>query len=118
MATSNTGILGAFIGTIGPVTGYVRNGKNILRTSCASVKNPRTPLQIAQRQKIAICNSFTRAFSGSGFFNKSFPAYGHAGSGYNRITGVLMSRAITGVYPAVSLSYPLVLISKGRLPGA
>src|SRR2546429_61195 len=118
MATSNTGVLGAFIGTIGPVTGYIRNGKNILRTSSASVKNPRTPLQTAQRQKISICNRFTKAFSGSGFFNKSFPAYGHTGTGYNRVTGVLMSRALSGVYPDMVLSYPLVLISKGRLPGA
>jgi len=29
-----------------------------------------------------------------------------------------MSRALTGVYPGMALSYPQVLISKGRLPEA
>jgi hypothetical protein len=47
MATTNTGALGAFIGTIGPVTGYMRNENNVLRTSSSSVKNQRTPLQLA-----------------------------------------------------------------------
>lgn len=118
MATTNTGLLGAFIGTLGPVTGYMRNGKNVLRTSSSSVKNQRTPLQLAQREKIRICNQFTKAFKGTGFFNTSFPAYGHTGTGFNRITGALMSRALTGVYPNIQLNYQQVLISKGRLPGA
>ncbi len=117
MAT-NTGVLGAFTGTIGPVTGYMRNGKNVLRTSTSSVKNQRTPLQLAQREKIRICNQFTGAFKGTGFFNKTFPAYGHTGTGFNRVTGVLMSKALTGLYPNMELNYPQMLISKGRLPGA
>ncbi len=37
-----------------------------------------------QREKIKVCNEFTHAFSGTGFFNKSFPSYGHTGSGYNK----------------------------------
>jgi hypothetical protein len=118
MATTNTGVLGAFIGTIGPVTGFMRNGKNVLRSSNSSIKNKRTPLQLAQREKISICNRFTLAFSSTGFFNKSFPAYGHTGTGFNRVTGTLMSRTVTGVYPDLSLNYEQVLISKGRLPGA
>ena len=118
MATTNTGVLGAFIGTIGPVTGFMRNGKNVLRSSNSSIKNKRTPLQLAQREKISICNRFTLAFSGTGFFNKSFPAYGHTGTGFNRVTGALMSRALTGAYPDLKLDYAEVLISKGRLPGA
>ena len=118
MAKTNTGVLGPFTGTIGPVTGFMRNGHNILRSSTSSVRNQRTPLQLAQRQRISICSHFTRAFSGTGFLNKSFPAYGHSGSGYNRATSALMSRALTGVYPDMVLSYPLVLVSKGRLPGA
>jgi hypothetical protein len=118
MAISNNGVLGAFIGTIGPVTGFMRNGKNVLRTSNSSIQNKRTPLQLAQRQKISICNSFTKAFSGTGFFNKSFPAYGHTGTGFNRVTSVLMSRVLTGVYPDMDLNYAQVMVSKGRLPGA
>jgi hypothetical protein len=118
MAKTNTGVLGMFIGTIGPVTGFIRNGKNVLRTSTSAVRNQRTPLQLAQREKIRICNQFTRAFAGSGFFSKTFPAYGHAGTGFNRVTGTLLSLAITGAYPNMQLNYPQVLVSKGSLPGA
>lgn len=118
MGKTTNGILSAFTGAIGPVTGYTRNGQNILRIRTVSVKNPRTALQQSQREKIKTCSAFTRAFSGSGFFNKSFPAYGHGGSGYNRATSALMSRAITGIYPDLRLNYQQVLISKGRLPGA
>src|SRR5215472_10627865 len=116
MATNNSGVLGAFIGTIGPVTGFMRNGKNILRSSNSSIKNKRTPLQLAQREKIRICNRFTQAFSGTGFFNKSFPAYEHTGTGFNRVTGALMNQAITGIYPDLALNYARVMISKGKLP--
>jgi hypothetical protein len=118
MARNNSGVLGNFIGTIGPVTGFMRNGQNVLRSSASSIKNKHTPLQLAQREKISICTAFVKAFSGAGFLHKSFPAYGHTGSGYNRAMSALMSRALVGEYPAMALSYAEVLISKGRLPGA
>ena len=118
MARNNSGVLGNFTGTIGPVTGFMRNGHNFLRSSTSSVKNKRTPLQRAQQEKINICTAFVKAFSGTGFLNKSFPAYGHSGTGYNRAISALMSRALTGEYPDMALSYPQVLISKGSLPGA
>jgi hypothetical protein len=117
MAINNSGITGNFTGTIGPITGFIRNGKNIIRSSSSAVKNQRTPLQLAQREKISICTRFVKAFSGTGFLNKSFPAYRHGGTGYNRAVSALMSRALTGVYPDIALSYAQVLISKGRLPG-
>jgi hypothetical protein len=118
MATTPQGILGAVIGKIGTVTGYMRNGQNILRTSTSNVKYKHTPLRTEQLEKIKLCNRFTRAFTGTGFFNKSFPAYGSTGSGYNRATSALMNQAITGVYPDIYLYYPQVLISKGKLPPA
>ena len=84
MATTNTGVLGVFIGTIGPVTGFMRNGKNVLRSSNSSIKNKRTPLQLAQREKINICNGFIRAFTGTDFLLKAFRRMG------------IQVRAITG----------------------
>jgi len=118
MATGNHGIIGTLTGTIGPVTGYWRNGKNVMRSSTSVVKDKPTPLRLAQREKLRICNLFTRAFKGTGFFNTSFPAYGHSGSGVNRVTSALLSRAIAGVSPNMQLNYQQVLISKGMLPGA
>ena len=118
MAKIPDGILGTLIGKAGPVTGYVRNGQNILRTSTRRKDNKITPKRIAQQQKIKVCNEFTGAFSGTGFFNKTFPAYGDTGTGYNRATSAVMNLAITGSYPAINISYPRVLISKGHLPFA
>jgi uncharacterized protein DUF6266 len=118
MAKTNQGVLGAFVGTIGPVSGYVRNGQNIIRTSTSNVTYKYTGLRMAQLEKIKVCNRFTKAFSGSGFFNKSFPAYGNTGNGYNRATSALMNQALTGNYPEIHLSYPHVLVSKGKLPVA
>ena len=112
------GILGAVIGTVGPVTGYRRNGEYLIRTRHSRKHTKITPARLAQQQKIKVCNEFTAGFSGSGFFNKSFPACGDKGTGYNRATSAIMNLAIMGAYPNISLHYPQVLISKGPLPGA
>jgi len=74
--------------------------------------------RLPQQQKIKVCNEFTRPFCGTGFFNKTFPAYGHSGTGFNRATGALMNLAIVGTYPDTAIDYPEVLISKGPLPSA
>ena len=116
MAIITQGILGQIIGKTGPVVSYIRFGQNITRSKSNSNKNRiETPDRKKQRDKIRVCNEFTRAFSGTGFFNKSFPAYGHTGSGYNRATSAIMNKAIVN-NPEVILSYPKVLISQGPIP--
>ncbi len=118
MAKTPEGILGVLTGRIGPVSGYRRNGQNILRVAHSRTQSKNTPARAAQREKIKVCNDFTRAFSRTGFFNKTFPSYGDTGTGYNRATSALMNLAITGTYPHTAISYPLALVSKGPLPGA
>ena len=118
MARIPDGILGGFIGTAGNVTGYMRNGKNFVRSKRRKSSKPKSPKRLAQQQKIKVCNDFTKAFSGTGFFAKSFPSYGDTGTGYNRATSTIMNLAITGTYPSTLISYPRVLISKGPLPCA
>lgn len=118
MAQTNYGILGSFKGTIGPVTGYMRNGQNILRTSTSIVNYKPTSPRKAQLEKISVCTRFAKAFTGTGFFNKSFERDGSAGNGYNRAMSALMNQAVTGTYPSTHLSYADVLISKGKLPAA
>ena len=112
------GILGMLIGKLGPVSGYQRNGQNLVRVAGQSRQVKSTPMRANQREKIKVCNDFTRAFSGTGFFAKSFPSYGDTGTGYNRATSAIMNLAITGTYPDTFVSYPRVLISKGPLPSA
>ena len=116
MAILTQGILGPVIGKTGPVVSYLRFGQNITRSmSDNRKKRIETPKRKAQREKIKICNEFTKAFSGTGFFNKSFPAYGDTGSGYNRVTSAIMNLAIVS-NSETALVYAKVLISKGPLP--
>ena len=107
------GINGPVRGTTGAVVSYMRFGQNITRSKGSTRKNKiETPARKMQRQKIKVCNEFTHAFSGTGFFNKSFPANGHTGSGYNRVTSSIMNLAIV-TNPLVAIAWPKVLISKG-----
>lgn len=118
MAKINQGILGPVNGPIGPITTYNRKGQTIARTRRSRGKHKRTPKRTNQQEKLKICNRFTKLFSGTGFFDKAFSAYGKTNYGYNRVTSALMNQAVVGTYPDLQLSYPKVLISQGMLPGA
>lgn len=118
MARISNGILGEFTGRAGNVSGYVRHGQNFLRSLPRKSNKSMGPKRLAQQQKIKVCNAFTTAFTGTGFFNTTFPAYGATGSGYNRATSALMNKAIVGSYPDTAIAWPKVLISKGPLPYA
>lgn len=118
MARIPNGIIGDFIGTAGNVNGYVRNGVNFVRSRRRKSSAPMTPKRLAQQQKIKVCNKFTHSFCGTGFFNKTFPAYGHSGTGFNRATSAIMNLAIIGTYPDTAIDYTQVLISQGPLPPA
>ncbi|KAA9038172.1 hypothetical protein FW778_15585 [Ginsengibacter hankyongi] len=118
MATIPNGILGGIQGRVGTVTGYNRYGIDVIRSAKNRGTVKPTAKRLAQRSKITVCNAFAKAFAGKGFFTKTFPAFGHTGSGYNRAVSALMSLALVSSDNGVTISYPLVLISKGMLPPA
>jgi Family of unknown function (DUF6266) len=116
MAEIKNGILSAFTGKVGPVSGYTRYGRNIMRTASSKVADKATPARIAQREKIKVCNAFINAFSGTGIFSRTFPDSHHGGSGYNRAMKYLMNSALKGEYPNYRVMYDKFLISQGPLP--
>ena len=118
MAKSSQGILGPILGKVGPVSGHMRGIVNIIRPSGNQVTYKPTPGRVVQQKKMKLCNVFTKPFTGTGFFDKAFPAYGKTNYGCNRATSALLNLAVVGTYPDMQLSYPKVLISKGLLPGA
>jgi hypothetical protein len=118
MATIPNGILGGIQGQVGTVTGYNRYGIDVIRSAKNRGTVKPTAKRVAQRSKIPVCNAFAKAFAGKGFFTKTFPAFGHTGSGYNRAVSALMSLALVSSEDGVVISYPLVLISNGKLPPA
>jgi len=118
MARIPNGILGGFIGTAGNVSGYMRNGQNFVRSRRRKSSGPMSAKRLAQQQKIKVCNEFTGPFCVSGFFRKTFPDYGHSGTGFNRATSAIMNLAIVGTYPDIAIDYQHVRISQGPLPPA
>lgn len=104
MATTPNGILGTIHGRVGPVTGFVRNGINVIRVSTRKKDLVHSTARLAQQQKLKLCNEFTKSFSGTDFFKITFPAYGHSGTGLHRATSAIMNQAITGAFPELSLS--------------
>lgn len=65
-------------------------------------------------EKIKVCNDFTKAFTGTGFFERSFPTPGHTGSGYNRAISAIMNLAVV-INPEPVIPWPKVLVSKGEV---
>ena len=118
MCNSQDIIVYKFIIKFQTPSGYVKNRKDFRHTSTSDTINKVTPGRMAQREKIKLCTAFTKPFAGTGFFNKTFPAFGDTGSGYNRATSALMNLAVAGHYPDMYLDYPNVLISRGPLPAA
>lgn len=116
MGKLTNGITGEVKGRVANTSFYIRNGQNIVRSAHSITNTKSTPRRLAQREKIKVCNDFTRAFSGTGFFNKTFPAQNTGSTGYNRATSAIMNLAVTGTYPGTKLDYKEVLISKGALP--
>jgi len=94
----------------------MRMGTNFIRSKRRKSTKPVTPARLAQQQKIKVCHEFTRCFTGSGFFDRTFPQKINTATGYNKATSALMRKAITGVYPDISLSWPDVQISGGGMP--
>ncbi|MEO9205399.1 MAG: DUF6266 family protein [Gammaproteobacteria bacterium] len=116
MARIPNGILGEFVGSAGNVSGYMRMGTNFLRSKRTGSKLPMSPKRLAQQQKIKVCNAFTKPFSGSGFFDATFPLAKGTATGYNKATSALLKKAIEGMYPDTFIAWPQVLISEGGMP--
>ncbi len=56
--------------------------------------------------------------SGTGFFSKSFGINTNKAAHINKSTNALIKLAMVGTYPHTTISYPNLVISNGRLPGA
>ena len=60
MGKLNQGILGAVSGRVGPVVGYVCNGRVIVRSAPTEIHNPRTPRQQAGRAVFGAASCLAR----------------------------------------------------------
>lgn len=58
MGTIKKGILGGFSGRVGNVIGGSWKGISYMRSEAQSIKNPRTVLQVENRNKFSACSTF------------------------------------------------------------
>lgn len=103
-------------GTIGNRVYYQRNGISYSRSKPNSIKNPRTPAQLAQRAKMSVILQFLKPLKE--FISIGFRLKAKNMSAFNYATSFVYRNALTGSYPDFSIDYSKVSLSKGPLAAA
>lgn len=117
MATYKRGILGRFSGKVGTVVGATWRGISVMRAVPSEVRNPRTPKQLAQRERFQLVTRLmrkTRPFIQAGFEIRSSDPFTAA----NAMMSYNLRFGITGTHPGQQLNWPNVRFAMGSLQGA
>ncbi len=101
-------------GTLGNLVFYNRNGKTYIRTKPGSISNPKSPAQLAQRQRMQLMNAFLRKFSDP--IRLTFAAVPKGKAPYQTAMGYNLRNAFTGEYPNQRIDKSKILLSTGSLP--
>ncbi|WEK21064.1 MAG: DUF6266 family protein [Candidatus Pedobacter colombiensis] len=115
MAISKNGPLGLYSGKLGPLYGYILNGKQVLRAARHKSNIPRSSKQLAYQEKMTVLTSFFRTITPYiriGFAlsaKKRLINSNNAAKSYNLIHG------ITGEYPGQTVNYPMIRLTEGGL---
>jgi hypothetical protein len=113
MGKFSKGILGPFSGKVGTVVGAVRDGEWTMRSLPSRSSKPATMAQLAQRAAFGLMIGFFRPIGAMlklGFMNrKRGQTANNAAMQYN------LNEAIVGVYPALTLDYSKITLSRGAL---
>jgi hypothetical protein len=116
MAKLKESVVGVLIGKIGQVVGAKWKGIAVLRVAPASISNPKTDAQEAQREKFKVTMAFLQPLSE--FLKTGFKDYAVHMTGINAAMGYNIKNALTGTYPNFAIDYPNALVSKGNLASA
>ena len=114
MGIISKGILGGFSGTVGTVIGGTWKGITYMRSQPAKRAGSSSPAQLEQQAKFATAMKFVNTMSG--LFMISFRTYAVKMTGINNAFAYVLKNAITGIYPAYTIDYSTVLVSRGDLP--
>ena len=87
-----------------------------MRTKPIEVRNPKTLPQKQQRSKFTLMVELARMFMG--FIRTGFKQVAIGMSQFNVFVKSNISSVITGVYPAYSIDFTHLVVSKGTLTGA
>jgi Family of unknown function (DUF6266) len=114
MGTINKGILGGFSGKVGTVIGGNWKGIDYMRSKAGRRNFKPTEAQLEQQLKFGLAIKFVQTMSG--LVETSFGNFAFRKTGINSAISYTLKNAITGVYPAFGIAYPLVLVSRGDMP--
>lgn len=115
MGKFSRGILGGFSGKVGNVVGVNNGGSYYMRSLPSKSKKPPTEAQLRQRLKFSLVLAFLRPIRT--LISVGYQSFKKKGGAFGAATGYLLENAITGVYPALSIDYTKVKVSRGSLLG-
>ncbi len=114
MGTIQKGILGGFSGKVGTVIGGTWKGIDYMRSKSNRRNFTPSLKQLEQQMKFAMMMRFLQPLSA--LLKVSFQDFAIRKTGGNSAFSYNLKNAITGTYPAFSIAFPQVLISRGDLP--
>ncbi len=116
MGAISKGILGPFSGTVGTVIGGSWKGISYMRSQPTPKKNRvPSPKQLDQQARFATVVEFLRPMTQLVAVGFKTPLQM---TGFNSAVSFTLKNAVTGSYPAYSIAYDAVLVSRGDLPNA
>jgi hypothetical protein len=116
MGTIKQGILGPFSGKVGTVVGSSWKGKAVMRSMPTRRRGSPTATQILQQAKFSLIMKFLQPLTS--LVNATFDSFAVGMSGMNKAFSYNVQNGTTGVYPAITVNYPMILLGRGDLPNA
>ena len=116
MGTIKKGILGGFSGTVGTVVGGNWTGIDYMRSKGNRRPGNFSAAQLEQQAKFGLMMKFLRTFGS--LLSITFNDFANGITGPNAALAYNIRNAITGVYPAFTINYSLVMLSRGSLQNA
>ena len=113
MGKIKQGVLGGFSGKVGTVIGSFWKGLAVMRGLPVGKRGNPTASQLQQQAKFSLMIKFLQPLTD--LLNLTFNSLAVGMSGLNKALSYNVQNAITGVYPALTVDYPMLLLSRGDL---
>ena len=113
MATYKKGILGPFLGSVGPLVGVNYRGKDVMRTKPKKTTKPPTPAQLLQRAKFALAMQFLNP--AKELLNTYYGTPEGSQSRYNLAVSYHLSEVLFLVGDTWEIRYDQAMYAKGSL---
>jgi hypothetical protein len=116
MGTFKQGILGSFSGKVGTVIGTKWRGISVMRGLPTGRKRKPNQAQLEQQAKFSLMIKFLQPLSS--LVSQTYDTSPAEMTGINKAFSDNIRNAISGAYPAFTVDFTKVILSKGILPDA